>query len=241
MAAVPEAALSVAAGMLTTLSPCVFPLLPLVLGGAVQRHRGAPLAMGVGMALAFMAFGVLVGSLGGAFGVDPDNVRRVGAILLLGFGLVMLVPALEGRFTSLMSPIASSASAAGTRLDAGSLGGALALGGLLGLVWSPCAGPLLGSTLALVASSGGAARGALLLGLFGIGAALPLVAAAYASRAGFGRLRALVLAHGAAAKRWMGGLLVVVGLMILTGADHWLETRINDALPDAWLALTTRI
>jgi cytochrome c biogenesis protein CcdA len=92
-----------------------------------------------------------------------------------------------------------------------------------------------------VASTGGAARGALLLGLFGIGAALPLVAAAYASRAGFGRMRDWVLAHGATVKRWMGGLLVAVGLMILTGADRWLETRINDALPDAWLALTTRI
>jgi cytochrome c biogenesis protein CcdA len=239
--AAPELALSVAAGTLTTLSPCVFPLLPLVLGGAVQRHRAAPLAMGAGMALTFTLIGVLVGSVGGAFGLNPDNIRRAGAFLLLAFGAVMLVPALDSRFTAAMTPLASSAHAAGTRLDAGSLGGALALGGLLGLVWSPCAGPLLGSALALVASTGGAARGALLLGLFGIGAALPLVVAAYASRAGFGRMRDWVLAHGATVKRWMGGLLVAVGLMILTGADRWLETRINDALPDAWLALTTRI
>jgi cytochrome c biogenesis protein CcdA len=185
--------------------------------------------------------GVAVGGLGGAVTLDPDLVRRVGAILLLVFGAVMLIPVLEGRFTALMTPLASSANAASSRLDAGSPWGALGAGALLGLVWSPCAGPLLGSTLALVATSGGAARGALLLGLFGVGAALPLVAAAYASRAGFARLRAWVLAHAAAARRWMGVILVAVGLLILTGADRWLETHANDALPDAWLQLTTRI
>jgi cytochrome c biogenesis protein CcdA len=234
-------ALSVAAGTLTTLSPCVFPLLPLVLGGALQRHRAAPAAMGLGMALAFAALGVLVGGLGGAAGLDPARVRSAGAVLLLAFGVVMIVPALEGRFSALMTPLASSAQAASARLDGGSPWGALGIGALLGLVWSPCAGPLLGSALALVASTGGAGRGALLLGLFGLGAAWPLVAVAYASRAGSTRLRGWVLAHARTARRWMGGLLVAAGLLILTGADRWLETRVNEALPDAWLALTTRI
>jgi len=240
-----ELALSMAAGALTTLSPCVFPLLPVIVGGAVQRHRAAPVAMGLGMALTFTVIGLLVGGLGGAVALAADDVRRVGAWLLVGFGVVMLVPALERRFSGLMTPLASSANAASARLDdgahLGALASAFALGGLLGLVWSPCAGPLLGSTLALVATAGGAVRGALLLGLFGVGAALPLVAAAYASRAGFGRMRAWVLAHAGAAKRVMGGLLVGVGVLILSGGDHVLEGWVNDRLPDAWLAVTTRL
>ena len=236
-----EPALSVVAGALTTLSPCVFPLLPVIVGGAVQRHRAAPVAMGLGMALTFTLIGLLVGGLGGSLSLAPDDVRRVGAWLLVVFGVVMLVPVLERRFSNLMTPLASSANAASTRLDGGALVSALALGGLLGLVWSPCAGPLLGSTLALVATAGGAPRGALLLGLFGLGAALPLVGAAYASRAGFGRVRAWVLAHAAAAKRVMGGLLLGVGLLILTGGDHAVEAWVNERLPDAWLALTTRL
>jgi hypothetical protein len=80
-----------------------------------------------------------------------------------------------------------------------------------------------------------------LLGLFGVGAALPLVGAAYASRAGFGRVRAWVLAHAGSAKRAMGGLLLLVGVLILAGGDHAIEAWVNDRLPDAWLALTTRI
>ena len=236
-----EPALSVVAGALTTLSPCVFPLLPVIVGGAVQRHRAAPVAMGLGMAITFTLIGLLVGGLGGSLSLAPDDVRHVGAWLLVVFGVVMLVPVLERRFSNWMTPLASSANRVGARLDGSALISAFALGGLLGLVWSPCAGPLLGSTLALVATAGGAPRGALLLGLFGLGAALPLVGAAYASRAGFGRVRAWVLAHANAAKRAMGGLLVLVGLLILTGGDHAIEAWVNDRLPDAWLALTTRL
>ena len=236
-----QPALSVAAGALTTLSPCVFPLLPVIVGGAVQRHRAAPVAMGLGMAITFTLIGLLVGGLGGALSLAPDDVRRVGAWLIVAFGVVMLVPPLERRFSGLMTPLASSANAATARVDGGALFGAFALGSLLGLVWSPCAGPLLGSTLALVATAGGAARGALLLGLFGLGAALPLVGAAYASRAGFGRARTWVLAHAGSAKRAMGALLLLVGVLILGGGDHAIEAWVNDRLPDAWLALTTRI
>jgi len=242
VAGLADPALSVVAGALTTLSPCVFPLLPVIVGGAVQRHRAAPVAMGAGMAITFMLIGLLVGGLGGTLSLAPDDVRRVGAGLLVAFGGVMLVPALERRFSNLMTPLASSANAASKRLDGGgALASAFALGGLLGLVWSPCAGPLLGSTLALVAAAGGAPRGALLLGLFGLGAALPLVGAAYASRAGFGRVRGWVLAHAGATKRVMGGLLVLVGVLILSGGDHALEAWVNERLPDAWLALSTRL
>lgn len=232
--------LSIGAGSLTTLSPCVFPLLPLVLGGAVQKNRAAPLAMGLGMVISFAAIGVVVGVLGDALGLSPERVRVFAAALLIAFGVVMLVPALNERFISFVSPLASGANAASARLDGGSMWGALAMGGLLGLIWSPCSGPLLGSALTLVASEGGALRGALILGLFGLGAAMPLVAAAYASRAGFGRVRQWVLRHGEQSKKVFGALLLLVGVVILSGADKWLETQVNERLPDAWLLLTTR-
>ena len=192
MASIGQLGLSLAAGSLTTLSPCVFPILPLVLGGAVQQNRLAPLAMGVGMAGSFALIGMALGLLGPALGIDGDHVRVAGAILLVAFGVVMLVPALNERFTNLVMPLASSANHASSRLNAGSLSGALGLGALLGLVWSPCSGPLLASALALVASEGGALSGGLILGLFGIGAAIPLVAVAYASRSGFNRVRGWV-------------------------------------------------
>lgn len=240
MTAWSELGLSVLAGGLTTLSPCVFPLLPLVLGGTLQSNRAAPLAMGAGMALSFATIGVLVGTLGDVLGLDPDRVRLAAAVLLLAFGVTLLVPWLNQRFTNLISPLASTAQQSSSRLDAGSLRGAFLMGGLLGLIWSPCSGPLLGSALTLVASEGGALRGALILGLFGIGAALPLVAAAYLSQTALGRVRAWVLNYAEQSKKLFGTLLLLVGLAILSGADHWLEARVNNVLPAFWLDLATR-
>lgn len=235
-----ELGLSVVAGGLTTLSPCVFPLLPLVLGGAVQRNKAAPLVMGLGMVLSFATIGVLIGLLGDVLNLSPEAVRSAVAVLLIAFGVVMLTPGLNERFTAFISPLASSANQVTAGVDGGSLRGALLLGALLGLIWSPCSGPLLGTALSLVASEGGAARGALILGLFGLGAALPLVAAAYASRAGFGRVRQWVLQHGESTKKIFAVLLLLIGTAILFGGDKWLETQVNERLPDAWLTLTTR-
>lgn len=231
--------ISLAAGSLTTLSPCVFPLLPLVLGGALQGHRLAPVAMGVGMAASFASIGVLLGAVGPALGIDGDTVRIAGAWLLIAFALVMLIPSWGERFTHWMAPLATGASSASSRLSGGSLGSALLLGGVLGFVWSPCSGPLLASALALVASEGGVLRGGMILGAFGVGAAVPLVAVAYASRSGVQKARTWVLARVDIIKKVFAVLLGLMGTAILTGADKWLEARVNALLPDSWLSLTT--
>ena len=206
----------------------------------MQGNLLSPVAMGVGMVGSFALIGMLLGALGPALGLDGESVRFAGAWLLIGFAVVMLVPRFSARFTAWMTPIASSANAASARLAGGSLAGALALGGVLGLVWSPCSGPLLASALTLVATDGGATRGALVLGLFGVGAAVPLVAVAYASRRGFAAARSWVLQNADRLKRAFGILIGALGVAILSGGDKWLEARIVDLLPDAWIALTTR-
>lgn len=231
--------LSLLAGSLTTLSPCVFPILPLVIGGVVQQNRLAPVAMGSGMAVSFALIGILLGALGPALDIDSDSVRIFGAWLLISFGLVMLIPVLNQRFSQWMLPIASSANAASARLDGGSLIGAFLLGGVLGLVWSPCSGPLLASALTLVASEGGAVKGGIILGLFGVGAAIPLVAVAYASRRGFNVARGWVLQRIELIKKVFGAVILLTGIAILSGADKWIEASVVRLLPEAWISATT--
>jgi len=233
--------LSLAAGGLTTLSPCVLPLLPLVVGGATQRNRLAPVAMGVGMASAFALIGLVVGTLGPVLGLDTDHVRTFGAVLLILMAGVFWVPVWSERFAQWAMPLATSAQNASADLDAGSLKGAFLLGGVLGLVWSPCSGPLLASALALVVSEGGAVSGAIILGAFGVGAALPLVGVAYASRSGFERWRDRALRSMDGVKKGFGALLGLAGVAILMGWDKALEGWVLDHLPEAWTGLSSMI
>jgi cytochrome c biogenesis protein CcdA len=233
--------LALAAGGLSTLNPCVFPLLPLVVGGSLQAHRAGPVFMGLGMVASFALIGLLVGVAGPALGIDSDSIRTAGGALLLLLGAVMLVPALNEHFTRLMTPLADGADGLSSRINATSLGGSFLLGGLLGLVWSPCSGPLLISALTLVASEGGALRGTLILGAFGLGAAGPLIAAAYASRASFARMRGWVLGHIKCLKTGFGILLVSLGIAILMNWDKRLEALVIPLLPDWWVNLTVAI
>lgn len=233
--------LALAAGGLSTLNPCVFPLLPLVVGGSLQSHRAGPVFMGMGMVVSFALIGLLLGVAGPVLGIDGDSVRTTGGVLLLLVGAVLLVPALNGHFTRLMTPVATGADGLSSRVDASSLGGSFLLGSLLGLVWSPCSGPLLISALTLVASEGGALRGTLILGAFGLGASIPLIAAAYASRAGFARMRGWVLGHVKMLKTGFGILLVGLGFAILMGWDKRLEAWVIRCLPDAWVNFAVSI
>lgn len=227
--------LSWLAGMLSTLSPCVFPLLPMILAGVVQGNRWGPLAMGLGMAVSFAGVGVLLGSLGPVFGFDAEHLRVVGSVLLMGMGLVIVMPALNQRLLPLMTPLATSANAISARLDGHTLSSALMLGALLGLVWSPCSGPLLASALILATSEHGGWSGAVVLGFFGLGAATPLVLVAYISRYGFQAMRQRVQAHGEQVKKIMGIVIFLTGLSVATSADKWLAEQALNLLPTAWL------
>ena len=231
--------LSWLAGSLSIFSPCVFPLLPMVLGGAAQDSRWGPLAMGAGMVVSFATLGLLLGALGPATGLNSTCVRMLGAVLLMVLGLLTWAPNLNERLTQWMTPLASGANALAARLHGHEWGGNFLLGALLGLVWSPCSGPLLASALIMAASDGGALSGTVVLGFFGLGAAAPLVAVAYASRRGFMAMRQHVEAHGEQAKKIMGAVIFTTGFAVVTGADKWLEAELLVMLPEGWLKVIT--
>ncbi len=234
-----QLSLSLAAGSLSTLSPCVFPLLPMVMSSVAQaHHRAGPALMGAGMVFAFVVVGIGVASVGPALGVDATNVRTVAGVMLLVIAAGMLVPGGGTRSAGWLSSLASMAQRLSLRLHPETLPGAFVLGGLLGIVWSPCSGPLLGSGIALAATSGGLHNGGLILGMFGVGAALPLVGVAYASRSLFARARLWLSGHGAGIRKAVAMPLALMGLLVLTGADHWIETALLAHVPSWWLGMT---
>ena len=228
------------AGILSVLSPCVLPLLPIVLGAAVSEHRLGPVALGLGVALSYAAIGIFVQTVGFALGLDGEVFGRAGAVLLLVVGTVLLVPALQVRFAAAAGPVGNFAQSRFGGFDASGLGGQFAVGLLLGAVWSPCGGPTLGAAILLASESRQLGLASLVMLAYGLGAGLPLAVLGFLSRETVVRLRGRLLGAGKALKAAMGAALIALGALMLSGADKQVEGRLVAASP-AWLTtLTTR-
>jgi len=234
------AGLAAVAGVLSTLSPYVLPLIPIVLGAAASRHRLGPVALAFGLASSFVAVGLFVATIGLALGVDGTVFRLVGAAILIGLGMVLVIPGFQTAFATAAGPIGNWAGGRMNALGEGGLAGQFGVGLLLGIVWSPCVGPTLGAASVLAAQGRdlGAAFATMLM--FGLGAALPLLLLGLVSREAMVRLRGRLLGAGGAMKATLGGVLVVVGLAVLTGLDKKIEARLVDWSPEWLTALTTR-
>jgi cytochrome c-type biogenesis protein len=225
---------------LSTLSPCVLPLLPIVLGAALGQHRLGPVALAAGLSLSFVVVGLFVATLGFAVGLDQDVFRYAAAALMIGIGVVLLMPRLQAQFALAAGPVGQWAQERTGTFSGRGLGGQFAIGLLLGVVWSPCVGPTLGAASVLAARGENLGAVALTMLAFGIGAALPLVAIGMMSREALLRWRGRMMAAGSGGKLLMGGVLLGVGLLILLGLDKKIEAVLVDWSP-AWLTtLTTR-
>lgn len=232
--------LSFVAGALSTLSPCVLPLLPILLGAALTEHRYGPLALAAGLGLSFTVAGVLLASVGLYFGFDPGWLRGVGAAILVAVGIVLLSASLQRRFAAGTAGVGRAGDAVARRLALRGLPGQFALGVVLGLVWAPCVGPTLGAAVTLASQGEALVQVAAVMLVFGIGAALPLAALGTLSRETMLRGRGALLRAGAAGKLILGVLLVTVGVAILAGVDRRVEAALVELSPD-WLGrLTTR-
>ena len=99
------------AGLLTLINPCVLPVLPIVLASALQAHRLGPVAMAGGMAVSFVVLGLTVTAFGHVIGLDERTLAQAGAVLMIGFGLVLLVPRLNAGFASATAGFAAQADA----------------------------------------------------------------------------------------------------------------------------------
>lgn len=185
-----ELLFAILAGILTIAAPCTLPMLPILLGASIGRtSQLRPAMIALGFVISFSAVALLLGALTQAFDIDPNVLREAAAILLLGFGLLMLWPAPFEWLSIRLNGWLNLGNAGGAQRE-GALGG-LVLGTTLGLVWTPCAGPVLGSILTLVATSKNLAWAGTLLIAYAIGAAIPMLAIAYGGQAATTRVRSL--------------------------------------------------
>lgn len=233
-------ALAFVAGLLSTFAPCVLPLLPVVLASATEQHRLGPLALATGLALSYTAFGLFIATIGFSIGLDDGFFRLIGGALMLLIGGILLVPAAQLRLAAAASPVQTWTEERFGGFSTSGLKGQFGVGLLLGAVWSPCIGPTLGAATILAAKGQNLGEVALTMLIFGIGAAVPLIVLGTLSRAVLIRWRGRMSEAGGWGKVALGAILVLVGMLILTGLDKGLETWLTLHSP-IWLTdLTTR-
>lgn len=228
------------AGLLSTLSPCVLPLIPILLGSATNAHPRAPLALAGGLAISYAVIGTTLAWAGSALNIDASLFRNMAAVVLGLLGIVLMSASLQRRFATATSGLGDSGNALLNRMQPDGLWGQFAIGLVLGVVWSPCVGPTLGAAVVLASQGAQLPQVALLMGIFGLGAALPVVVLAYVSRSAMMRIRGRLMQAGKNGKVVLGVIMLAIALLILSGVDKTLEAWLVEHSP-AWLtALTTR-
>ncbi len=228
-------AFAVTAGILTILSPCVLPVVPLLVGATADREPGTEPSRAharrrvagviLGFGATFVAITVLLASTLAALGITTTQLRLLAALVLVAFGATLVVPALGRaveRWVARVRPARSASVRPG-------FAGAVALGAMIGLVWSPCVGPLMATVIAASVIDGPTGGLVLVATAYVIGASIPLALVALAGRrviAGLGSGEArqrLVRAFGAVA--------MASGLLIVTGLDVPFQSAITALLP----------
>ncbi|MFU8814789.1 MAG: cytochrome c biogenesis CcdA family protein [Pseudomonadales bacterium] len=220
-----------AAGVLSILSPCVWPLVPAVMSASTVAGRAGAWYLGLGLSLSFAAAGTLLAFLLLNLAVDPQALRYVAAAMLLLIAMLLLVKSwgewVAGRLSRLTS-----------RFDTGSFNasrpsGQFAVGALLGLVWLPCIGPTLGAAVALASLGQQMGMAFVVMLAFGIGTASVLLLAGFTSTRVLSRWRPGILSRAERGKKLLGYTLLLLSLLVFTGLDKVLEALALQLLP-AW-------
>ena len=232
--------LAFVAGVLSILSPCVLPILPIVLGAAASEHRWGPAALAAGLSVSFVAIGLFAATIGYSIGLDVGVFRNVAAVLMVAIGAILLVPRLQARLALAGAPLANLSDRYVGVARQNGLPGQILVGLLLGAVWSPCVGPTLGAASLLAAQGRDLPQVALAMFAFGVGAALPLLTLGMFSREFLLRWRNQMLSAGYGVKIAFGLLFVAIGALVLSGFDKTVETALVDASPQWLTDLTTR-
>jgi len=227
LAAIP---LALVAGIFGVLSPCVWPLVPVITSSAATSGRAGPVYLAMGLSLSFAVAGTVLTLLLVSTGLDPELFRWFAAGLLVAVALVLLVRPLNDWMTFRLSMLTSRFNVGGNtgRISAP---GQFGVGALLGVVWLPCVGPTLGAAIALASMGQSMGMAFIVMLAYGIGTAGVLLLAGLVSSSLLSKWRPVALSAGGLGKKILGWSLLILGLLVLTGMDKYLEAWAVDLVP----------
>jgi cytochrome c biogenesis protein CcdA/thiol-disulfide isomerase/thioredoxin len=233
-------------GVITILSPCILPELPVVLSGGVTGGKARPFGVMAGFVASFTGFTLALTAIVQALRIPVDTMRIVAVVLVAAFGLVMLVPPLRDRFEAIASRIASkvgqrktvpAAGPAGSPPRGAGFAGGVAVGLSLGLVWTPCVGPIMASVISL-ALTRRVDGGAVLITLaYALGTSLPMLGVMLGGRALLARVP-LLTRNTARIQQGFGVLMIAVAVAIGLGWDRRFQAAVLALFPGYGAGLT---
>jgi cytochrome c-type biogenesis protein len=225
------------AGVLSTLSPCVLPILPIIITSSLQYKTKGLLLLILGLAISFAFTGTFITYATMLFDFDITYIKNISAVLLLIFGLIIVVDKFNEEFVFLMSKLTAKGNEKIASYEANSARSQFILGLLLGFVWTPCVGATLGTAISFAIQGESLFIAFLIMLVFSIGAALPLLIIGFFSNKIIGKYNLNKNANKI--KKVLGYILILLSVMILTGYDKELETFLVELMPE-WLSdLTT--
>ena len=219
------------AGLLTLINPCVLPVLPIVLASAMQAGKHGPLAIALGMCISFVSLGMLVATSGHSIGLTEDLMSRIGAIMMMIFGLFLLVPQLNNAFSTATTSLSSTADQKLLQLPATQLKSHFLGGLLLGAIWSPCVGPTLGGAISLASQGENLSWAFLIMLSFALGVSTVIVTLGYGTQEAIKRRAKSLRGLARRAKLIMGVVFLFVGAMIYFKWHHVIEGWLVSVLP----------
>jgi cytochrome c biogenesis protein CcdA/thiol-disulfide isomerase/thioredoxin len=219
-------------GIVTILSPCILPVLPIILSGTVGGKR-KPLGVVVGFIVSFSLFTLALSALVQALSISVDTLRIVAIVIIITFGITLLIPKLQLALESMLSKFARTK---GSSKRDGFFGGTMT-GLSLGLVWTPCVGPIMASVISLAVSQQVDGGSVIIVAAYSLGTAIPMFAIMAGGRKLLNHFPKLT-GKTKDIQRFFGIIMIVAGLMIGFGVDRSFQTLILEAFPNYGTGLT---
>ena len=224
--------LALMAGVLSILSPCVWPLVPIVMASSSNSGKKGQFALAMGLSVAFALAGGVLTFILFSLGLSPEVLRWFGAVMLVLMGISLLIPEVAHWLSLILTKLTPE-----QRTQHNAQDGAFnqfMIGMMLGLVWLPCVGPTLGSAIALASLGQDLIMASSVLFLFGLGTASALIITSIISTSVLQKFRPNVFSNVEKLKKLLGILLLILAIMVITGFDKVLETIALNYLP-SWM------